>query len=65
MTKIKKRFVAGATCPHCNAVDTVLLFSENNIATIECIACGYSKQQVEEIKPVHNSAQIIGIFKQK
>ena len=34
-TKIKKRFVAGAKCPKCSAKDSILLYKENGIETLE------------------------------
>lgn len=46
-TKIKKRFVAGAKCPKCGAKDSILLFKENGIETVECTDCDYREQQTD------------------
>lgn len=61
----KRRFVAGATCPKCNALDTISLFFENNVEKLECVACGYAESQADE--KVKNAARpnenVIGVFK--
>lgn len=39
---IEKRFIAGATCPSCGSLDCLLLYyNEANVATRECVDCGY------------------------
>lgn len=63
MTKIKKRFVAGAKCPKCGAKDSILLFKENNIETVECTDCDYREQQTDIEAPQKVSANMIGVFK--
>ncbi|MCW8093297.1 YheV family putative zinc ribbon protein [Alteromonas sp. ASW11-130] len=64
-TKKRKRFIAGATCPKCQASDTVMLYLEHNVEKLECVACGYTESQAE--KNVQNAAKaensVIGIFK--
>lgn len=45
---MKKRFIAGAKCPKCEALDRVVMFTENDHEWIECIECGYS-----ENRPTH------------
>jgi len=53
-TKIKKRFVAGAKCPKCGAKDSILLFKENGIETVECT----------DIKVTEKATgAVIGVFK--
>jgi uncharacterized metal-binding protein (TIGR02443 family) len=50
MTKVsmtKKRFIAGATCPACQAMDTLCVYHENNIEHVTCVACDYHAQQGE------------------
>jgi uncharacterized metal-binding protein (TIGR02443 family) len=49
-----KRFVAGAVCPSCSAMDKLVVFSENNKDYRECVSCGYKsemnfKPQVREM----------------
>ena len=63
MTKIKKRFVAGAKCPKCNAKDSILLFKENGIETVECTDCDYREQQTDIQTPKKSSGSMIGVFK--
>ncbi|PKH34776.1 DNA-binding protein [Shewanella sp. ALD9] len=63
MTKIKKRFVAGAKCPKCSAKDSILLFKENGIETVECTDCDYREQQTDIKVPQKTSGSMIGVFK--
>ncbi|MCL1142273.1 YheV family putative zinc ribbon protein [Shewanella gaetbuli] len=63
MTKVKKRFVAGAKCPKCGAVDSILLFKQHNIETVECTDCDYTEQQNEQAVTQKASGDMIGVFK--
>ncbi|WP_162928419.1 YheV family putative zinc ribbon protein [Shewanella japonica] len=63
MTKIKKRFVAGAKCPKCQAQDSILLFKENGIETVECTDCDYREQQTEAKVAKKATGDVIGVFK--
>ncbi|MFC3186309.1 YheV family putative zinc ribbon protein [Shewanella intestini] len=63
MSKIKKRFVAGAKCPKCGAQDSILLFKLNGIETVECTDCDYTAQQVDEQAKQQSSGSLIGVFK--
>lgn len=38
---MKKRFVAGAVCPSCQAVDRLVVWLGTEPQTRECVACGY------------------------
>lgn len=38
---VTKRFIAGATCPACQAQDRVVLYTESGKRFRECISCGY------------------------
>ncbi|CAM3933262.1 YheV family putative zinc ribbon protein [Rheinheimera salexigens] len=64
-TRKKKRFIAGATCPKCHAQDTMMLFLENNVEKVECVACSYQMVQPQEqiVKAGRKSEQVIGVFK--
>ena len=61
----KKRFIAGATCPQCKAIDTLMLFIENNVEKVECVSCGYQmaqpESQVERL--ARENETVIGVFK--
>ena len=39
---IKKRFIAGAVCPACEALDTILMWSVDDVPHRECVTCGYA-----------------------
>jgi len=62
--KFKKRFIAGASCPECNTLDSIALTLENAVETLTCISCGFT--QVQTPKQAKNATrqfeQIIGIF---
>ncbi len=58
--KPTQRFVAGATCPSCNAIDALLLDSKDQ--SIECVDCGFT-QSAEELE--NQSAEQSNIVKAK
>jgi hypothetical protein len=62
---VKKRFIAGAICPKCKAMDTLALTKENGVETVTCVTCGAQMSQPEAHveKDVRPSEQVIGIFK--
>lgn len=61
----KKRFIAGASCPKCHAMDTMMLFLENNVEKVECVSCGHQMVQPDQQvkKASRASEQVIGVFK--
>lgn len=61
----KKRFIAGATCPKCNAMDSIMLFFENNVEKLECVKCGYTQSQTDDTveAKVRADENVIGVFK--
>jgi hypothetical protein len=61
--RVKKRFVAGAKCPKCKAVDTIVLFKEQGVETVECVECDYREQQTEEQVTAKATGDVIGVFK--
>ena len=66
MTKrTRKRFVAGAICPKCKSMDTIMLFFENNVEKLECVQCDYSEEQTEQQveKAKRENESVIGVFK--
>ncbi|OIJ39420.1 metal-binding protein [Acinetobacter sp. ACNIH3] len=48
MMTIKRRFIAGAKCPKCQAMDRIVMLTSGENEWIECIECGY-----EENRPTH------------
>ena len=63
LKKVKKRFVAGAKCPQCGELDSILLFLEHGIETIECTDCDYREQQADNNIKKSTQAEMIGLFK--
>lgn len=63
--KVKKRFIAGAKCPKCEAEDTIMLFKQNGVEQVECVSCGHTMVQPPESvnSATRDFEQIIGIFK--
>lgn len=63
--KTKKRFIAGATCPSCKKLDTLMLYFENNIEKLSCVSCDYQESQTnQEVKQANkNNGNVIGVFK--
>ena len=63
--KHKKRFIAGATCPHCQAQDTMMLYRENDVEKVECTDCGHTMTQPEDTvnAATRDFEQVIGVFK--
>jgi len=47
--RVKKRFIAGAVCPKCHAVDSILWLQEPE-EIIQCIHCDYM-QKKSDIDP--------------
>ncbi len=65
-TRKKKRFIAGASCPKCKAVDTMMLFLEHNVEKVECVQCDYQMAQPEsqvERMARGKAETVIGVFK--
>ena len=63
MNRIKKRFVAGAKCPKCQAQDSIVLFKENGRETVECVECDYREQQTDDKVSDKATGEVIGLFK--
>jgi uncharacterized metal-binding protein (TIGR02443 family) len=63
--RTKKRFIAGAVCPKCQSLDTMMLFKEYHVEKVECTHCGYQKTQGETGNSNQSEAskQMIGLFK--
>lgn len=41
MSGTKKRFIAGATCPKCKAMDRLVVYRLEEVDYRECVACGF------------------------
>lgn len=71
----KKRFIAGAICPRCEAMDTIVMYREQETDFRECVECGFAdesrfKPKVREIQTrvntpaeeVAGETQVVKIF---
>ena len=45
---VRKRFIAGAKCPSCQAQDTLAMWRENNIDVVECVKCGHQMREADK-----------------
>jgi len=65
MSKTKKRFIAGATCTECKAVDSLMLYTENGIEHVECVECGFkmSEPKTQGSGSERTFDGVIGVFK--
>ncbi|GGD77062.1 YheV family putative zinc ribbon protein [Lacimicrobium alkaliphilum] len=63
--KTRKRFIAGAVCPECQTMDTLMVYLQNNIEHVECVSCGFSKSRADDKVEAakRSSGNVIGVFK--
>ena len=63
--KNRKRFIAGATCPLCKSLDSLMLFFENNVEKLACVKCDYKETQTDKnvTSATRASESVIGVFK--
>jgi uncharacterized metal-binding protein (TIGR02443 family) len=63
--KQRKRFIAGATCPECKKMDTMMLYKEHDVEKVECVECGHIMTQPAEAvqASTRQFEQVIGVFK--
>lgn len=64
MSATRKRFIAGAVCPSCNAMDTLAVWREDRVEVVECVKCSHHQRQTDQQveKHVRPQEQVIGIF---
>ena len=62
--KQKNRFIAGATCPECHSMDTMMLYKENDVEKVECVQCQHIMTQPKEAvqASTRQFEQVIGVF---
>ncbi len=51
MSKITKRFIAGAVCPKCGELDVLLTYRENDDEYRECVDCGFKDKMNFQAQP--------------
>ncbi|EOW6410131.1 YheV family putative zinc ribbon protein [Cronobacter sakazakii] len=61
---VRKRFIAGAVCPKCQAQDSLAMWRENQVDIVECVKCGHQMRAADkEVREkVRKDEQVIGIF---
>lgn len=42
MNQPKKQFIAGAVCPACEKMDTIKMWTVDEVPHRECVACGFA-----------------------
>ena len=47
MSNIKKRFIAGAICPHCGLMDKTVVYTIAKLNFSECVRCGYKQEATD------------------
>ncbi|ACR70735.2 hypothetical protein DBV23_09520 [Edwardsiella ictaluri] len=57
---MKKRFIAGACCPVCHAMDSLVLWQVNEHEQMQCVRCGH---RITPSAQAPASERIIGRFK--
>lgn len=65
-SKIKKRFIAGATCPNCSSLDSIYVVTEATHETMLCADCNHSQKlyNTEPKEPAQARPDgVIGWFK--
>ena len=45
-----KRFIAGAVCPKCAAMDTLFVYDQDQDVYRECVSCGFKEKQQFDFK---------------
>lgn len=45
---MKRRFIAGAVCPACETMDTVVMYDADDKRWRECVTCGFKDALVEQ-----------------
>jgi len=50
MSKIIKRFIAGAVCPRCNEMDKLVTYTNDEGTFKECVSCGFEEKQLIQIE---------------
>lgn len=48
----KRRFIAGAKCPKCQAQDCIVMLTTAEQEWIECVECQYTEQRPTEVETV-------------
>jgi len=56
MIKRKKQFIAGAVCPECSEIDSLVLYQESQ--DIECVSCGLKQSASQREEQLNTNNKI-------
>lgn len=61
---VRKRFIAGAVCPRCQAQDSLAMWREQGVDVVQCVHCGHQMREADKQarESVRSNEQVIGIF---
>ncbi len=54
----KKRFIAGAVCPKCSAMDTIQMYRIDDVDYRECVQCGFNDEMRFKQSPKELSTRV-------
>jgi uncharacterized protein len=46
-----RRFIAGAVCPECRAIDRIVVEMVAGVRQRRCVACGHAEAQAQSLTP--------------
>lgn len=63
----KRRFIAGAKCPRCQAQDCIVMFSTADEEWVECIHCDYHEHRptADDLNQQNHHTDEIGVVRFK
>ena len=62
--RVQRRFIAGAVCAKCAAMDKLVVFKEDNKNVCECVSCGY-RQEIKSSPALKQVPTRLDIVKEK
>ena len=63
MSSVKRRFIAGARCPQCQAMDKLVRVEAGEQVQIECVACGMVRNLNDPPPTEHPVAEASGVVR--
>ncbi len=51
----KKQFIAGAVCPSCSEMDSLVLYVDDQ--SVECVSCDYTQTSQQRDQPTQKKPQ--------
>lgn len=61
---MRKKFIAGAHCPQCQAHDTLALVQESEQGKVSCVRCSFEMHEKDRaiVEDIPQANRLIGIF---